>query len=198
MPDYGDLKISELVTLINTEYAAILEADRTNLQRALKVGEMLVDLKPRVAKHGEWQLWLKSHCPKISIETANLYMRLADNLEELEKRAAAKSVTLTDLTITQARELLAKPKPTNGNGSDKAKANKVAKAAVEPGNKPDTRTEEAIGREWLKALEVDELVGWLKEIHRNNTGYLQELSAAVTRELRPTALGVAVGAEKRM
>jgi DUF3102 family protein len=131
MPDYGDLKISELIALINTEYAAIIEADRSNLQRALKIGEMLVDLKPRVAKHGEWQLWLKSNCPKISIETANLYMRLADNLDELEKRAAAKSVTLTDLTITQARELLAKPKPTDANGSDKAKGNKVAKAGVE-------------------------------------------------------------------
>jgi len=54
--DYGEHTVSELVTMINTEYAAIVEADRTNLQRAIGIGEKLLDLKPRVAKHGEWQL----------------------------------------------------------------------------------------------------------------------------------------------
>jgi hypothetical protein len=178
--DYGEHTVSELVTMINTEYAAIIETDRSNLQRAIGIGEKLLDLKPRVAKHGEWQLWLKNHCPKISIETANLYMRLADNLDKLEKEAAAKSVRLTDLTITEARALLAKPKP-DTNGKKKGGSGSGDKGGVEPGNEPDADNEEEVGKEWLRALAVDDLITWLKEVH--DTDYLLELSEALSKVL---------------
>jgi hypothetical protein len=174
--DYGDLKVSELVALIKTEYAAITEADRSNLQRALKVGEMLVDLKPRVAKHGEWQLWLRNHCPKISIETANLYMRFANNLEKLEQAAAAKSVTLTDLTITQARELLAKPKPAT---DDKAKA---AKAAVEPAIDPKPAS--LPPDEVIRELDAGELFDILMVVYQPDD--LVQLTTRLAAHLRMT------------
>ena len=194
MTDYGDLKVSELVTLINSTYSEITEADRSNLQRALKVGEMLVDLKPRVAKHGEWQLWLKNNCPKISIETANLYMRLANNIDELEKRAAAKSVRLTDLMITQARELLAKPKP---EGSDKGKANKAVKGGVEPANEPAKGREEDVAKQYLREVwEPDELVSVLKEVRGND--YLRDLSAALAKALRPVSVTTVSGVMDRL
>jgi Protein of unknown function (DUF3102) len=156
MTDYGDLKISELVKMVNDEYAAIIDADRSNLQRALKVGEMLVDLKPRVARHGEWQLWLRNHCPKISIETANLYMRLADNLDELEKRAGAKSVSLTDLTITEARKLLATPKSGTGKSTNASRV-----GGVEPGNEPPAST--VTLESFLENTAPDELFATLKD-----------------------------------
>src|SRR5215470_8437660 len=145
--DYGELPVSELVTKINTEYAALIDAERrtANLPRAIGIGEMLIDLKPRVAKHGEWQEWLKTNCPKISIETANLYMRLADNLEKLEAAAAAKSVRLTDLTITEARALLTKPKADTDKANE-GKPSKAVKAGVEPGNEPDIESEEEVGK----------------------------------------------------
>jgi hypothetical protein len=136
MTDYGELTVPQLVEMISTEYGVIVEAERSNLQRAISIGEKLLDLKLRVAKHGEWQQWLKDHCPKISIETANLYMRLAGNVDKLEKAAAAKSVSLTDLSITDARQLLAKPKSEadEGTGSSKPRA---TKAAVEPAMDPE-------------------------------------------------------------
>jgi len=176
--DYGEHTVSELVAMINSEHEAIVEADRTNLQRAIGVGEKLNNLKPRVAEHGEWQLWLKNNCPKISIETANLYMRLGrpDNQAKLETAAAAKSVRVTDLTITQARGLLAKPK-----SDSKKKHTKQPEGGVEPADEPDTGSEEKVGKEWLKVLAADELVSILKEFRDDE--YLQELSAALAKVL---------------
>jgi hypothetical protein len=111
--------IEAFVQEINAEYEEIVEAERKtgNLPRAISIGEKLIKCKAEL-QHGEWQDWLKEHCPQISYETAALYMRFASKRDDLEKAAAAKSVTLTDLTITEARELLATPKPKSGKGSD--------------------------------------------------------------------------------
>jgi hypothetical protein len=180
--DYGERTVSELVSMVNAEYAAIMEAERTHLQRAIGVGEKLLDLKPRVAKHGEWQQWLKTNCPKISIETANLYMRLAkpENLDKLEKAAAAKSVTLTDLTITEAREILAK-KPDTSNNSDTQSEEEEEK--VEEVQSDETE-QEVIGKEWLETLEPDDLIFWVKEVH--SVEYLKELAKKLAAELAKT------------
>lgn len=68
--DYSDLSTSDLAKQINDEYSVILDAERTNLQRALAVGEKLIALRPRIApKHGDWQAKLKVCCPKLSYET---------------------------------------------------------------------------------------------------------------------------------
>jgi hypothetical protein len=181
--DYGERTVSELVSMVNAEYAAIMEAERTHLQRAIGVGEKLLDLKPRVAKHGEWQQWLKTNCPKISIETANLYMRLAkpENLDKLKKAAAAKSVTLTDLTITEAREILAK-KPDTSNNSDNEPEEEAEEEEQEE-DQTDETEEELVGKKWLETLAPDDLIFWLKEIH--DVEYLKELAAALAKILTP-------------
>jgi hypothetical protein len=182
MTDFGDLSTTDLAKRINDEYAVILESERTNLQKALAIGEKLKALRPRIApEHGEWQAKLKVYCPKISYETATLYVRLWDKRDELETAATAKSVRTTDLTIEEARKLLAKPKPDNANKS--GKAGKVAKAGIEPGNEPDSTNEEEVGKEWLKALAPDDLITWLRAIH--DTDYLKELSAGLARALTP-------------
>jgi hypothetical protein len=145
--------VSELVKKINDEYAVLLASERANLPRAMSIGDKLINLRRRVSKQGKWQDWLGKNFPKMSYETAALYYRLAENKEELAKRAREKSVTVTDLTIRQARELLAKPNP-NKAGS---KGKKVRPGAVEePGdakaNSPSTRPEDTI-----KDLDADEL-----------------------------------------
>src|SRR6516162_2898885 len=97
--NYGELPIADHAKLINDEYAHILNNERSNFAKALTVGEMLIALRPRIApEHGDWQTKLKVYCPKISYETATLYMRLAENREKIEKEAAVKSVSVTDLT----------------------------------------------------------------------------------------------------
>ena len=103
MTDFGDLSTTELAKQINDEYSVILEAERTNLQKAMAIGEKLIALRRRIApEHGDWHAKLKLYGPQISYETATRYIRLSDKREELDKAAAAKSVATTDLTIEEA------------------------------------------------------------------------------------------------
>src|SRR5262245_47929962 len=100
----------ELVKGINDEYGLILVSERNNLQKALAIGQKLVALRPLIApRHGEWQAKLEKHCPKLSYETATLYIRLFEKEAVWRAAAAAKSVEPTDLTIERARQLLRKP-----------------------------------------------------------------------------------------
>jgi hypothetical protein len=108
--DYGELSVPDLAKLINDEYSLVLASERNNLQRALTIGEKLLALRAR-AKHGEWQEKLKGWCPKLSYETATLYIRLFEKRDEWEERAKTESVETTDLTIERVRQLLAKPRP---------------------------------------------------------------------------------------
>jgi hypothetical protein len=182
--DYGERTVSELVSMVNTEYAAIMEAERTHLQRAIGIGEKLLDLKPRVAKHGEWQQWLKTNCPKISLETANLYMRLArpENLAKLEEAAAAKSVSVTDFTITEAREILANKSKSDATNNSEATEEEEKEEKDEDDDNDETE-EEVVGKRWLETLAPDDLIFWLKEVR--DTDYLRELAAKLAKELTP-------------
>jgi hypothetical protein len=107
---YAELGVPELVKKVNEVYEQIHLHDRTNYPRAVMIGEMLNDIRPRVAKHGAWQNWLREHCPKISYETANIYMRIATKQNIILAEAGRKNVAATDLTIALARELLTKPR----------------------------------------------------------------------------------------
>jgi hypothetical protein len=195
--DYGELTVSQLVEMINTEYAAILETERTTLQRAIGIGEKLIDLKPRVAKHGEWQAWLKSNCPKISLETANLYMRLAkpENLAKLEKAAAIKSVSVTDLTTTEARDLLANKSFTNTTNTSSTKSSKVVKGGVaEPGNEPQPAT--IAPDTALEGLANDEVFHTLWNVYQNRQADLLDLTAKLAGSLGMTLMPLPETAER--
>src|SRR6516225_437625 len=115
--DYGELSVPDLAKLINDEYSLVLASERNNLQRALTIGEKPVALRAR-AKHGEWQEKLKGWCPKLSYETATVYIRLFEKRDVWEERAKATSVEPTDLTIEGARQLLAKSKPESDSDSE--------------------------------------------------------------------------------
>lgn len=150
MTEFVDLSTTELAKLINDEYDAILATERTNLPRAQKVGEKLKVLRDK-AKHGEWKTKLAEHCPKLSksYETATLYIRLWDGRDKLPELAKAKGVTVTDLTIQEARKLLATPK-----SDDKGKPSKAVKGGVqEPGMEPKPGT--LPPDEQVKRLELD-------------------------------------------
>src|SRR5262249_23623583 len=129
----------QLAKLINDEYAVVLASERTNLQKAMAIGEKLTKLRAWVApEHGDWQAKLKLYCPQISYETATRYVQLWTKRADLEKAAAAKSVATTDLTIEEARKLIATPKskPNKPKDTSKGKPPSVAKGGVEPGVEP--------------------------------------------------------------
>jgi hypothetical protein len=158
MTDLSELTIPDLVKQINTEYEAILVAERSNLAKAIAIGEKLAACKRRL-EHGEWEAWLRKNCPKLSLETARLYMRLAAGQEELAKQAKAKSVSVTDMTISDAREALAKPRSAEGSKA-KPKAATLG-AVVEPG---DSRAKSASTSpdQIIMALDAEEIFDILK------------------------------------
>jgi hypothetical protein len=170
--------IPELVKAINDEYGVILASERNNLQRALAIGQKLVALRPLIApKHGEWQAKLEEHCPKLSYETATLYIRLFEKQDVWRAAAAAKSVGSTDLTIDEARKLLAKPKPEpepKDSGGDEQKYDDL--------EEDDNESDEDTAVEWLRALAADELVDWLQRV--KDSEWMRDLAGRLAAHLK--------------
>jgi hypothetical protein len=201
-----------LAKLINDEYEAILVVERANLPRAKAIGEKLWVLRARVT-HGEWQSKLRGWCPQISYETATKYIRVYRYWPEIEKRAAAKDVVTTGLTIDAALKLLAKPPKTAETGG--AQANATSSDADTGDTDADTNTDSSDGEDddgsedddaadsedddgWLpevrlKAYSPADLVTLLGRIH--DTEYLTALAAELMKVLRPTASASATASE---
>jgi hypothetical protein len=162
LPNYGDLSTADLVKQINDEYSVILAGDRNTFQKALPIGAKLVVLLSRI-KHGERKARLAELCPKVSYETATLYMRFANKLDELTKRAAAKGVTLQELTINTARKLLANPKQATKTKNKNKNKNAQAGAVEEPGDTKTTAVS-AKSEDTIRNLAADELFNWVKQV----------------------------------
>ena len=94
---------TNLAEQINDEHERARGAIRDALTHGIKCGELLTQAKAGL-KHGDWGKWITDNC-HFSDRTARLYMRLAENREELEKTA-----TIADLTLNGAAGLLAEPK----------------------------------------------------------------------------------------
>jgi len=183
MTDFLDLSATELAKLINDEYAIILANERTNYPRALSVGEKLAALR-RGVEHGEWQAKLKSHCPKISYETAARYIRLWNNREKIEAEATIKGVATTDLTIELALGLIAKPKPEK---PDKGKpASVVTGAVAEPAIEPPAQL--VAPDIALEGLANDEMFHTLWNVYENRQGELLELTRRLAGSLGMTLM----------
>jgi hypothetical protein len=89
---------------IKAEHEQAIGSARAALEHALRAGQLLVEARALVA-HGEWLPWLSR--VDISERQAQRYMRLAANRPMLEANPSFE----TDLTITDALALIAKPKP---------------------------------------------------------------------------------------
>jgi hypothetical protein len=89
---------------IMTAYKAILKAEGSALERAIECGKCLALAKENVEEakpKRKWSAWLAEHCPDIHQNTAALYMRLADNAEEI---ADCKSIREADMKLRQPRK----------------------------------------------------------------------------------------------
>jgi len=196
MTDLIDLSTAELGKLINDEYAVILANERTNYPRALSVGEKLVALRRGAeTKHGEWQAKLKTHCPKVSYETATKYIRLWNNRKKIETEATIKGVATTDLTIELALSLIATPRPDKPDNTTKAKLDSVVKGGVEePGNEPQPAT---IAPDMaLEGLANDEVFHTLWNVYENRVADLLDLTAKLAESLGMTLMPLPATAER--
>jgi hypothetical protein len=91
--------LAVLAARIRDEHEATTAAMKRGAEHAINAGRLLNEARSQVS-HGQWLPWLREHC-RIPERTAQLYMRLARNAPELEKRNVA------DLTVRGALELLA-------------------------------------------------------------------------------------------
>lgn len=100
-------KLDTLASQINEEHRAFRQAFRATYRSALKTGDLLNEAKA-AAGHGNWAAWVEENC-EFSMRTAQDYMRLANNREQVEARL--KSADSADLSIAGVLKELAAPKP---------------------------------------------------------------------------------------
>ena len=98
-----DRELFDLASKITSGLGAIKNATRDIVQRAIAVGEYLIEAKAKVP-HGQWLRWLKDNC-KLEERTIQRYIKLAEGRATL----LLKSDTLSDLTMTAALQLIDKP-----------------------------------------------------------------------------------------
>jgi len=134
---------------------------RQSLDAAIACGKLLNDAKEAIKRQFKWEEWRQENFgDRLPQTTASLYMRLAKN----EKLLKSPDPTTPDgqkisngllklgadgqLSIKKAGKLLVTKRP-RGKTQD-----------------PKTpKTNEDIGREWLKTLAPDELLNWLQTDH---------------------------------
>lgn len=80
--------------------AAIISRKGTIVQSFLEIGNLLIEAKEQLTKHGQWMKWLDNEV-NISYRMAERYMQLA--------RTYANSTSVTNLGMTKALALLALP-----------------------------------------------------------------------------------------
>jgi hypothetical protein len=92
----------DLAAKIKAAHTAVDTALKQSLQHAMEAGKLLIQAKAEVP-HGQWLPWLRDHCA-ISERTAQLYMRVANNREDIELQIRN---DVADLTLSQAAAVLA-------------------------------------------------------------------------------------------
>ena len=94
-------EIEQLNGGLENNRATLNRLAEDTLTRALRAGQLLIDLKSKYGKHGQWAKFIENCLPGISSRTITRYMRL------YRRRGLLKSVTVTDLT--SCYRLLTKP-----------------------------------------------------------------------------------------
>ena len=103
----SEMKVPELAKAINERMSAMLTSFRMSVQRAIEIGELLVEAKKRVG-HGKFEKWLTTNTT-LPYRSAARYMNFAKKRSEIETQFG-KSANLADLNLTTAQRLLAPPK----------------------------------------------------------------------------------------
>jgi hypothetical protein len=96
--------LADLAARIAAEHQAVSDKLKESVAHAIAAGELLIEAKTQLDKHGQWLPWLKD-CG-VSERSAQRYMRLARNRATVE----ANTTCVSDLTINGALALLTVPR----------------------------------------------------------------------------------------
>jgi len=174
-------QLSKNASLINAAHRAVVQANKTSIEKAIEAGTILRACKDSVG-HGAWSKWLYDNCRDISDETARLYMRLADekNAPKLEEAAKQNGNAVADLSVRGAAKLLAKPQTEEQNAKRKRSADN--KAANKANHEAHAAARASI-EEQVKALAPDEVFKALQDAHWE-IDKLRELANLLNAHLR--------------
>jgi hypothetical protein len=177
-----EAKGASYVPQILDAHKRVVEAERSGHQRsldaAIAAGELLNAARDAIKGSFKWSEWREEFLKGLPQTTASLYMRLAKNQDRLRKpdltsedgkrisNAVANLAAKGELSVRKAAALLAEKKPRGAQKSASAK-----------------RTDETVGRGWLKVLAADELVAVLRQ--DRGIDYLKELMGALGKVLDP-------------
>jgi hypothetical protein len=96
----------DLAARIRAEHELVIALMQQSLERAMAVGDLLIEAKVQVKEHGElWLPWIRDHC-QLSERTVQQYMRLAKNRAFIQSKLA----DAANMSIAAAVQLLAPPK----------------------------------------------------------------------------------------
>jgi len=105
MEDIKELRLAELAELANVQHREIVGTLRESLSQAIRAGEMLAEAKA-LCPHRTWLRWLEANFEG-SVRTAQEYMRLYNNADEIRAKARGSA----PLSIGAAlRELVSSPR----------------------------------------------------------------------------------------
>src|SRR5215831_9607715 len=130
------------------------------LEYAIKAGDALTLAKEAVG-HGAFSIWRQQNLPHIPPRTATLYMQLAEHKEKFRpggeiSNTVADLSAKGELSLRKAAALLPK-RPLTAAQIAAANRRKADKAAEKKGD-------EGIVKEYLKPLDVDELLIFLRQV----------------------------------
>jgi hypothetical protein len=98
------LTLDDLAARIKAEHEATALSLKRGIEHAIKAGELLIQAKQLLNKHGAWLPWVEGNCA-ITPRMAQIYMRIAGSKAEIE----AKAKSISHLTISEAVKFLAAP-----------------------------------------------------------------------------------------
>ena len=164
--------IPQILDAHNKVVVAERSGHRQSLGLAIEAGTILLAAKKAVKGEFKWTDWCAEHLSAVPQTTRSLYMRLAENKDKLLKpdlgTEDGKKISNAVATLTAKGELSIR------------KAAALLTTRTRQSSTPKTkRTNEDIGREWLRTLAVDELATILRDDHRNDPEYLTGLAAAL-------------------
>jgi hypothetical protein len=104
VPPADTQDLAELARRVREAHAAVRQASRTVLDRALAAGDALITAQVKISAKN-WRVWLRDNC-FLGVSTAFLYQQLARHRTEIE----AELERVPHLSLCGARRLIAKPK----------------------------------------------------------------------------------------
>ena len=139
--------LADLASRIRSAHRDVSNSLARSIERAFDAGDLLIEAKRQLNKHGDWLPWLRDHV-KISERTAQRYMRLTNHRAAIE----ANTTALSDLGIEGALALLTTP-------STAVKVVAAAEAAEVIQDKAEAARREVLKEAFKQNVEAVEAIG---------------------------------------